>query len=169
MTHDQDEALSIADRVAVLHDGKIAQCATPAELYSHPVDADLAAFIGEANLIEGSLDEDGMVKTSLGNLAISGSADPGPVTVLIRPEQIEFDDSEGSMPARVISYGYHGHDAVVRVRPEWDQGPSTSSDPSDPSRMLTVRVIGGNQLVPGTRVRLRVRDPVQIWPKPDAG
>ena len=55
VTHDQDEALSTADRVAVLRDGGIAQCAAPQELYCRPVDADMARFIGEANLIPGVL------------------------------------------------------------------------------------------------------------------
>jgi iron(III) transport system ATP-binding protein len=64
VTHDQDEALSMADRVAALRDGKIAQCAAPEDLYSRPVDAALAGFIGAANLLEGVID-DGVVKTLL--------------------------------------------------------------------------------------------------------
>ena len=57
VTHDQDEALSTADRVAVLRDGKIAQCAPPEDLYRRPADAGLASFIGDANLLEGILAE----------------------------------------------------------------------------------------------------------------
>ena len=56
VTHDQDEALSLADRVAVLRDGKIAQHATPQEIYARPLDDRLARFVGEANLIAGVLD-----------------------------------------------------------------------------------------------------------------
>ena len=74
VTHDQDEALSTADRVAVLRDGAIAQCAAPQELYSCPVDADMARFIGEANLIPGTLNGSS-VQTLLGRLAVTG-ADP---------------------------------------------------------------------------------------------
>src|ERR1700729_2773736 len=55
VTHDQDEALSTADWVAALRDGKIAQCAAPADLYRRPADAELASFIGAANLLEGVL------------------------------------------------------------------------------------------------------------------
>ena len=113
VTHDQDEALSTADRVAVLRDGGIAQCAAPQELYSCPVDADMARFIGEANLIPGTLNGSS-VQTLLGRLAVTsggpaagngagagvdrnghdgnGSGGPGhrPAMVLIRPEQVEL-------------------------------------------------------------------------------
>jgi iron(III) transport system ATP-binding protein len=112
VTHDQDEALSTADRVAVLRDGGIAQCAAPQELYSCPVDADMARFIGEANLIPGTLNGSS-VQTLLGRFAVTGAgpgagggpgADPGaaggrnghsgngerPAMVLIRPEQVEL-------------------------------------------------------------------------------
>ena len=72
VTHDQDEALSTADRVAVLRDGAIAQCAAPQELYSCPVDADMARFIGEANLIPGTLNGSS-VQTLLGRLAVTSA------------------------------------------------------------------------------------------------
>jgi iron(III) transport system ATP-binding protein len=93
VTHDQDEALSTADRVAVLRQGRIAQCAAPEELYRRPVDADLAAFIGDANLIPGMLN--GLsVDTALGPIAVepanAGVTTHVPATVLVRPEQVEL-------------------------------------------------------------------------------
>src|SRR6516164_3162966 len=93
VTHDQDEALSVADRVAVLRDGRIAQCAPPEDLYCRPADPRLASFAGDANLVEGVV-SGSMVKTMFGCLpldpaaTIPGSA--GQVTVLIRPEQIDM-------------------------------------------------------------------------------
>ena len=72
VTHDQDEALSMADRVAVLRDGRIAQCAAPQDLYARPADPDLARFIGDANLLDGVLDA-GMVDTVLGRLRLEPS------------------------------------------------------------------------------------------------
>ena len=119
VTHDQDEALSIADRVAALRDGQIAQYATPEDLYTRPVDADLATFIGEANLLEGVLNA-GAVKTILGTLPLDDAAavPDGQVTVLVRPEQIELASGGDGTPGRVTSYGYHGHDAVLHVQPE---------------------------------------------------
>src|ERR1700720_2848539 len=97
VTHDQDEALSVADRVAALRDGTIAQYATPEDLYCRPVDADLASFVGEANLLEGVLNG-AVVKTMLGNLPVDPAAPAlgtaGQVTVLIRPEQIELTPAD---------------------------------------------------------------------------
>jgi iron(III) transport system ATP-binding protein len=183
VTHDQDEALSTADRVAVLRDGGIAQCATPQELYSCPVDADMARFIGEANVIPGIL-SGSSVQTLLGMLAVTGTAaaedgagpgrngsdGPGqrPAMVLIRPEQVELvpgtPGSAGAGPAaggdtgltgRITGYGYHGHDAVVTVQPE--------RDPHAPP--LTVRTLGGAALSTGSRVTLRARGPVIAWPQ----
>jgi iron(III) transport system ATP-binding protein len=192
VTHDQDEALSTADRVAVLRDGRIAQCDSPQDLYDRPADADIARFIGDANLIEGVLDAD-TVDTMLGRLRIepaclaalaagpasaapapvslaSGTAS-GPATVLVRPEQIELhsdgtsartapgrrpDPHSGSeLYGHVVSYGYHGHDAVIHVRPEHDSAAT-----------IVVRTLGGRQLPPGSLVTLRARGPVLAWPHP---
>jgi iron(III) transport system ATP-binding protein len=164
VTHDQDEALSTADRVAVLRDGMIAQCATPQDLYARPADADLASFIGDANLLEGKLDA-GVVETILGRLPVesSGSAPPAPglATVLIRPEQVELVEPQPAAAAggaclagRVVSYGYHGHDAVVHVRPDTDGGSGG---------MIIVRMVGGRDLPPGSPVSLRARGPVLAW------
>jgi len=194
VTHDQDEALSTADRVAVLRDGRIAQCDSPQDLYDRPADADIARFIGDANLIEGVLDAD-TVDTMLGRLRIepaclaalaagpasvtaaaaslasSPGTASGPATVLVRPEQIELHadgapartapgrrpdpHSGGELFGHVVSYGYHGHDAVIHVRPEHDSAAT-----------IVVRTLGGRQLPPGSLVTLRARGPVLAWPHP---
>jgi iron(III) transport system ATP-binding protein len=91
VTHDQEEALSLADTVAVLRDGVIVQRGTPGELYTKPRDARLANFLGAANLIEAAF-EDGIARTSLGALALRrDSARPRAAggLVLVRPEQLE--------------------------------------------------------------------------------
>jgi iron(III) transport system ATP-binding protein len=156
VTHDQDEALSIADRVAALRDGQIAQYATPEDLYTRPVDADLATFIGEANLLEGVLNA-GAVKTVLGTLPLDDAATvpEGQVTVLVRPEQIELASGGDGTPGRVTSYGYHGHDAVLHVQPERDAD----------GRTIIVRIIGEHNLRPGSPVILRAHGPVYAWPR----
>ena len=175
VTHDQDEALSVADRVAALRDGKIAQYAAPEDLYTRPVDADLATFVGEANLLEGVLNGT-LVKTMLGNLPLDPAAaslgTAGQITVLIRPEQIDLTPAPraagadpasapdgtpaaDSLPGRVTSYGYHGHDAVLHVQP--DRAPD--------DRTLVVRVVGGHHLPVGSPVTLRARGPVYAWPR----
>jgi iron(III) transport system ATP-binding protein len=184
VTHDQDEALSTADRVAVLRDGRIVQCDAPQDLYDRPADADIARFIGDANLIKGVLGTE-TVDTMLGRLRIEpdclaslglgdgtapGTVRSGPATVLVRPEQIELHvddaaarpptpgwpgvDDDHELSGRVVSYGYHGHDAVIHVRPEHDSAVPT----------IIVRTLGGPQLPPGAPVTLRARGPVLAWP-----
>ena len=89
VTHDQDEALLMADLVAVVRGGTIAQLAPPGDLYDNPVDADLALFVGDANLVEGSA-SGGLVNTPLGPLTVRRSnaqASEGPVTVLFGPNR----------------------------------------------------------------------------------
>jgi iron(III) transport system ATP-binding protein len=156
VTHDQDEALSVADRVAALRDGQIAQYATPEDLYTRPVDAGLATFIGDANLLEGVLNA-GAVKTILGTLPLDAAAavPDGQVTVLVRPEQIELASGGDGTPGHVTSYGYHGHDAVLHVQPE------RSAD----APAIIVRIIGEHPLRPGSPVILRARGPVYAWPR----
>jgi iron(III) transport system ATP-binding protein len=164
VTHDQDEALSTADLVAVLRRGRIAQCAAPQDLYASPIDADMARFIGDANLVEGVLDG-GAVDTLFGRLPLEQGADQaqaaGPVTVLVRPEQVELGvagPGRGRLPGRVVGYGYHGHDAVVMVQPE--------QDPAAP--VVIVRTLGAGYLPQGSLVTLWARGPVRAWPQPPA-
>ena len=160
VTHDQDEALSTADRVAVLRDGIVAQCADPMDLYTMPADPELASFIGDANLVEGIL-RDGSVETILGPLSVQSSGraslNPGPVTVLVRPEQIDMAAKNGSrgLDGKIVAYGYHGHDAVVHVAPELE--------PDRPA--IVVRMLGGCRLPAGSPVTLHARGPVLAWPR----
>ena len=128
VTHDQEEALSSTDYVAVIRDGTIAQFATPQELYDHPADAGLARFVGDANLLDG-LAEDGLVHTPFGTLAVRDdlSAAPGKaVTVLIRPEQLDVRpgaDGQGAH-GKVISASFHGHDTLMSISPGSETVPS---------------------------------------------
>ena len=166
VTHDQSEALSVADRVAVLDDGTIAQYAAPQDLYSRPADPAVARFIGEANLVAGLFNGDS-ADTPLGRLPVDPATRPAPaggqVTVLVRPEQIEIcpdqdghgagQDRAGCLAGEVISCEYYGHDVVLRVRSTGDLVPSE----------IIVRAVGGPPLPPGSSVLLRARGPVLAW------
>jgi iron(III) transport system ATP-binding protein len=118
VTHDQEEALSLADFVAVMRDGQIVQATDPQTLYRDPVDADVASFVGEAILLSGQL-EGGVAETSLGRLAIRGPADAhcGAATVMLRPEQIVCHPATPSDPVQgqVLSTEFYGHDATARI------------------------------------------------------
>jgi iron(III) transport system ATP-binding protein len=163
VTHDQDEALSLADLVAVLRDGAIAQHATPQDLYARPLDDELARFVGEANLIEGIL-EGALVQTPFGRLPALWHGEPLParcrVTVLVRPEQIYLrppEDVEG-LDGLVLRSGYHGHDAVLHVQIGRDQL----------AQPLLVRTLGDAGPAHGAAVKLGVRGSVLVWPADSA-
>jgi iron(III) transport system ATP-binding protein len=164
VTHDQDEALSMADRVAVLRDGRMVAEARPEQLYRSPVDAELAAFVGEANLLAGTIQGD-VVSTVLGRLVVQhqvveGWAGPDPAaTVLVRPEQFEVRlrnaaPASGGIPGRVTERSFFGHDALLRVMP-------STRERIDP---LLIRVTGPGAPAPDTDVLLTVRGPVMAWP-----
>jgi iron(III) transport system ATP-binding protein len=172
VTHDQDEALSMADRIAVLRDGRIVQYAAPQDLYSRPADPALARFVGDANLLDGYLaaGPDGTaVDTILGRLPLEPAcavpAGSGRVTVLIRPEQLELvaagppgaerpaGDQSGCLAGHVVACEYYGHDAVVRVQPD---GRAVGDQ-------VIVRTAGGPQLPTGARVMVSARGPVIAW------
>jgi putative spermidine/putrescine transport system ATP-binding protein len=90
ITHDQDEALSLADRIAVLRDGRLVQVATPQEIYDRPADGFVAGFVGRANLIDGDVVAADAVDTPLGRLAVLPQPRPAGerVRLLLRPERI---------------------------------------------------------------------------------
>jgi iron(III) transport system ATP-binding protein len=159
VTHDQDEALSLADRVAVLRHGRVAQWAAPEELYTDPLDPALAQFVGDANILEGTV-KNGMAVTVLGRLAIAAPAPPlaenDRVLVLVRPEQVRLAAGGGSspLPARVTECRYFGHDMLVTVE----------TGPSGGRSSLKARLIGRSRLGAGSTVSLSVDGPVKAWP-----
>ncbi|MFH8694517.1 ABC transporter ATP-binding protein [Streptomyces chartreusis] len=118
VTHDQQEALSTADLVAVVRDGRVAQCATPQHLYRRPADPWIAGFVGDAVLLPGTVDADGTARTALGPLPLATSPEALQTgTVLLRPEQLRLTDveSEGAVRGTVSDVCYYGHDAMVTV------------------------------------------------------
>ena len=158
----------MADRVAVLRDGQIAQYAAPQDLYITPADPQLAGFIGDANLLDGlvAAGPAPAVRTVFGELALTaagGGMAPGPVTVLVRPEQLAVEAAAGTGPppggpcveGKVVACHYYGHDAVLKVRlTEAYAAPE-----------ITVRTAGGPQLAAGTTVLIRATGPVLAWPR----
>ena len=114
VTHDQAEALSMADQVAVLRDGRLAQRTDPRTLYRRPGDLDVALFVGEAVVLPAEL-RDGLAHCALGALPYEDSSTPvadGPARVLLRPEQLRLGaPGPGRPAARVRSVDFYGHDS----------------------------------------------------------
>jgi iron(III) transport system ATP-binding protein len=160
VTHDQEEALSLADTVAVLRDGRIVQQGTPAELYERPSDARLAGFLGAVNLVQADLRGTSAL-TPLGTLAlraVPGARSTGAGIVMVRPEQLDVSPRDGDdaregtagMGGRVEQCRYYGHDALLEIRPE---------TPGD-GELLLARVLGEHALPIGTAVTVVARGAV---------
>jgi iron(III) transport system ATP-binding protein len=116
VTHDQQEALSMADSVAVMRDGVVVQAAAPSDLYTAPVDAGVAKFVGEAMVVDADL-RDGRAWSLLGDLAVRDreAFRDGPGRVVVRPEQVVLGQVSEGLPARICSTVFYGHDALVRL------------------------------------------------------
>ncbi len=149
VTHDQEEALSLADEVAVMMDGHIAQTDTPQKLYRHPINKQVATFLGNANFLPGQI-SNGQVTCELGRLPTSG-IHTGPVEVMLRPEDLLLVPDELGA-AEIVNREYFGHDQLIRVR--------LSSGSQLQSRLLGSE----GDFYPGQRVGLKVRDSVVIYP-----
>ncbi|MCF3169656.1 ABC transporter ATP-binding protein [Streptomyces violaceoruber] len=155
VTHDQEEALSMADRVAVLNAGRLEQCAPPAELYERPATAFVAEFVGTMNRLPGRLTGTGSVEVAGAVLPVDGEAPAGrgSVDVLLRPEGVRAEaDPEGT--ATVVSASFLG--SVTRVLLDLPDGTAVKAD-------LASRDAAA--LLPGVRARVTpVPRPVLVVP-----
>ncbi|MFF7279797.1 ABC transporter ATP-binding protein [Streptomyces griseorubiginosus] len=135
VTHDQEEALSMADRVAVMHAGRLEQCAAPSELYGRPATAFVAEFVGTMSRIPGRLAQD-TVEVLGQRLPVDG---PVPVAtevdVLVRPEAVRVR-AEADGTARVVATSFLG--ASVRLTVRLAEGTEVKADlPAHESAELT--------------------------------
>ncbi|EAQ02912.1 ABC putrescine transporter, ATPase subunit [Pseudooceanicola batsensis HTCC2597] len=109
VTHDQEEALTMSDRIGVMRSGRLQQVGGPREIYNGPVNRFVADFIGETNFLKGML-EGGRVRLASGeSLEVPGAAGQGEVTLAIRPEQIRITD-DGPIEATLTQTVYFGTD-----------------------------------------------------------
>jgi iron(III) transport system ATP-binding protein len=115
VTHDQEEALSLADRLAVMREGRIVQVGEPEEVYGRPASRWAAQFVGEVNVLAG-VARDGGVDTELGRFDLRAPA-TGTVHVAVRPEQLELSVRHDGN-AEVVSREFRGHDVLYRLRHE---------------------------------------------------
>jgi iron(III) transport system ATP-binding protein len=156
VTHDQDEALGLADQIALLADGRVLAAAAPRELYRDPPDAGAAASIGEVNILSAQASGP-HASCVLGVIALrsNGSAPlHGPSRLLLRPEQlvIRLSATEQATLAAVVEVQYQGHDALAQLRV------SGASE-----QLLLARIPGDLELEPGQAVWIEVVGPGRAW------
>ncbi len=114
VTHDQEEALSVADRIAVMFDGRLHQVADPQTLYRSPATPEVAAFIGDADVLTGRRAGQYLVDTPLGRLATAGPVAAEDVAVVVRPEAVRLRARiDGTATVRTLTY--YGRDQLVGV------------------------------------------------------
>jgi len=111
VTHDQTEALAVADRIALLHQGRVEQVGTPRELYERPATRAVAGFVGEANLLPATV-ADGTARCALG--ACATTLPTGAATICVRPERLRL--GETGLPGTLTEVSYQGAVTAWRVR-----------------------------------------------------
>lgn len=159
VTHDQDEALSLADRIAMLEGGLVLASSDPRTLYHDPPDLQAARSIGEANILPAVV-HDGMATCALGTvpLRVNGRArTSGSAQLLLRPEQLTLHPRhEGeAVQASVIEMRYHGHEGIVQLKLR-----------TGAQEIVLARVPGELALAAGQEVWVSARGPAQAWPSP---
>ena len=119
VTHDQEEAMTMADSIAVLKDGRLEQLGSPTELYERPRTPFVAGFLGVSNMLAGTTDGDGIVRLEDGTVvrAPAASGRRGRVSVGIRPEKIRLGrEHENALPGEVSERAYIGVSTQYIVR-----------------------------------------------------
>jgi iron(III) transport system ATP-binding protein len=157
VTHDQQEALSLADEVVVLRDGRVEQAGTPEDVYVRPASRWVAGFLGAAEVFAGTA-SGGCADTELGSLVLDEPAH-GDVDVLVRPEAVAVADPAAAgdgdrqgVTGRVLARAFFGHDQLITV--ELGSG-----------RTVRSRVAGTGRWHPGEEVLVRVVGPVHALPR----
>ncbi len=152
VTHNQQEALSLADVVAVMRDGHIEQVGPPEEVYGHPATRWVAEFLGDADIVPGTAAE-GVADCELGRFPADRSL-RGAVDIVLRPEMVVIHSdgdaaADGAVKARVVGRSYFGHDQLVRL--ELASG-----------RRVRSRISGSATWRPDDFVCVRVTGPVTV-------
>jgi len=138
VTHDPEEAMFMADRIAVMREGRLAQVGTPMEIYFQPATAFVARFFSEVNRLSGTV-RDGCVDTPLGMIAVEDFADGTDVDVLIRPEALRVRRVDGATPvhpAQVLASRILGRSSLIHLGIEIAGGENLHLHSRVPGRLL---------------------------------
>ncbi|MUL80523.1 MULTISPECIES: ABC transporter ATP-binding protein [unclassified Mycolicibacterium] len=152
VTHDQEEALSISDQVAVMREGRFTQVGTPQDVYQRPTDRFTAEFLGDCITLPGTVTA-GTADCALGRIPVQAGAADGPCTLVLRPEQLvatSISDGGGDVEAgttvgTVVATEFLGHDVLLTI------------DPAGATEPIVVRQHSLNPPDRDTKVRIDVR------------
>jgi len=154
VTHDQEEALSMADLVAVMRQGECVQVDDPVSLYQRPADMEVARFVGEATILQAPV-MNGHAQSPFGQLRLANRefCDCHEAYVMVRPEQFVIDQPSNAIKAKVVRTVFYGHDAMVCLKMDEQLGLDN----------IHVRVSGSPQLTPGETVGLKIDGAVMAY------
>lgn len=167
VTHDQEEALSMADLVAVMRQGRCVQVSDPVSLYKYPKDLQVAKFVGDAIVLPASI-ENGRAHSCFGTLPLAGSTinetmsevmpDTKSAVIMIRPEQFVLaSPDEAQFSGCVLKTIYYGHDALVHLRVHLrTQAQAGEQD-------IQMRISGARSFAPGERLGLKITGAVMAY------
>ncbi|WP_285415628.1 ABC transporter ATP-binding protein [Pseudomonas sp. efr-133-TYG-5] len=161
VTHDQGEALSFADQLAVMRAGRLVQSGHPMDLYRYPGDEQTAHFLGEAVVMPARI-ESGWAHCDLGRVAVNSNGFCGSAQIMLRPEQLQLSDQPDSpdarqgCPAVVVERDFAGNTCTLTV----ELHPQASQDQG---RSLLVRSTGMHAPPAGSAVQLSVLGPAHVF------
>ncbi len=157
VTHDQEEALSMADLVAVMRNGECVQVDDPISLYKRPADMDIARFVGEATILQAPV-MGGTVHSPFGQLPLASNdfCDCHNAYVVVRPEQFIIGQPDNQICGQVVRTVFYGHDAMVCLKMDDKLGMDN----------IHVRVSGAQRFTPGDTVGLKIDGEVMAYAPP---
>lgn len=170
VTHDPEEAMQFADRIAIMNKGKIEQIATPTEVYNQPSSAFVASFFGQTNVLKGRVHK-GVISTALGTIQASEFQDGTDVQIIIRPEALKLsthnpaidhhDSDYAHVHGKISERKYIGRSTIVHM--------DTHDLDNDGQKILHIHArIPGSYLVQGDNVQDIFLDQSQIFVFKDA-
>jgi iron(III) transport system ATP-binding protein len=169
VTHDQGEALSFADQVAVMRDGKLAQIGNPFIVYTRPADRATAEFLGDAVILDAWM-EGSLATCSLGGIPVRRPPTQGRVQLMLRPEQIRIAE-DGPIRGTVVDTDYFGPETTVRLQlpvpPVLAEGAVADHRYPGGGEVITIRHWNASIARPGTELCLRVVGEAVAFPLED--
>ena len=151
VTHDQDEALSFANQVAVLTEGRLRQAGEPQSIYTEPSDLEIAQFLGDAVVLPATV-TGGVADCVLGEVSLRNTIEDGSATLMLRPEQVAVVPAGEGVLGVVLDSDYFGHDTTATVRIHGDE------------TIVRLRQLNSVPLEPGTTIGLLVEGRGSIYP-----
>ncbi|HXX25691.1 MAG TPA: ABC transporter ATP-binding protein [Pseudolabrys sp.] len=119
VTHDQEEAMTVAGRIALMNGGRLVQVGAPVEIYERPASRWVADFVGQVTLIEGQLKQGGVLTTALGQLR-TGEGAPGKAWLALRPENLKMSRerpmADNAVAGTISDIGYRGDVSIYKVK-----------------------------------------------------